>query len=112
MTIDMELSCDEKVLKEIDKDIKKDYANSLFSFACGRHIFNCSPLAFGGEGNIRRRIENVLNYRKPKFWVIIVTVIITITLAFSLLGNPITADKDADNHGKNPIRKKIALKIL
>lgn len=47
MSIDMELSCDEKVLKEMDRDIKKHYANSLFSLATGKHIFNGSPLALG-----------------------------------------------------------------
>lgn len=56
--------------------------------------------------NIRRRIENMLNYRKPKFWVIIVTVIATIVLAFSLLGNPITAGKKGNNHAKDPHKEE------
>ncbi len=43
MSMDMELSCDERVLKEIDKDIKKPYANSLLSLATGRHILNGNP---------------------------------------------------------------------
>jgi beta-lactamase regulating signal transducer with metallopeptidase domain len=51
MSRDMELSCDERVLKEMDKDIKKPYANSLLSLATGRYILNGSPLAFG-EGNV------------------------------------------------------------
>lgn len=97
MAIDMELSCDEKALKEGDRAIKKHYANSLLSLASGRHIFNGSPLAFG-EGNTKRRIENVLNYRKPSFWVIIVALIGTMALGFSLLGNPISADKGDRNH--------------
>ena len=62
MTIDMELSCDERVLKEMDGDIKKPYANSLLSLAARRHILNGSPIAFG-EGNVKRRIMNVLNYK-------------------------------------------------
>ena len=60
----MELSCDERVLKEMDEGIKKPYANSLLSLATGRYILNGSPLAFG-EGNVRGRIKNVLNYKKP-----------------------------------------------
>ena len=51
MSMDMELSCDERVLKEMDDDIKKPYATSLLSLATGKHILNGSPLAFG-EGNV------------------------------------------------------------
>lgn len=40
MSTDMELSCDERVLKEMDEDIKKPYSNSLLSLATGRHILN------------------------------------------------------------------------
>ena len=68
MNTDMELSCDEKVLKEMNEDIKKPYANSLLSLAAGRHILNGSPLAFG-EGNVKRRIKNVLSYKKFSSWV-------------------------------------------
>ena len=50
MSTDMELSCDERVLKQMsNEDIKKPYANSLLSLATGKHIFNGSPLAFGEE---------------------------------------------------------------
>ena len=62
MSIDMELSCDERVLKDMNEEIKKPYANSLLSLATGRHILNGSPIAFG-EGNVKRRIINVLNYK-------------------------------------------------
>jgi len=59
MSADMELSCDEKVLKEMNEDIKKPYANLLLSLATGRHILNGSPLAFD-EGDVKGRIKNVL----------------------------------------------------
>jgi beta-lactamase regulating signal transducer with metallopeptidase domain len=59
MSIDMELSCDERVLRKMDKDIKKTYANSLLSLNTKKHILNGSPLAFG-EGNVKTRIKNVL----------------------------------------------------
>ena len=48
----MELSCDERIMKEMNEDIKKPYANSLLSLATERHILNGSPLAFG-EGNVK-----------------------------------------------------------
>jgi len=93
MSKDMELSCDERVLKEMDEDIKKPYANSLLLLATGRHILNGSPLAFG-EGNVRGRIKNVLNYKKPRFWVVLVSFIILICTCIVLLSNPIRSDQD------------------
>ena len=87
MSTDMELSCDEKVLKLVNADIKKSYANSLLSLAAGRHILNGSPLAFG-EGNVKRRIINVLNYKKPKFWVIILAIVFVLIIGLGLAANP------------------------
>jgi len=87
MNTDMELSCDERVLKEINKDVKRFYANSLLSLATERHILNGSPLAFG-EGNVSGRIKNVLNYKKPSFWVILLAIIIIVVISIGLLTNP------------------------
>lgn len=87
MSMDMELSCDERVMKEMDEDIKKPYANSLLSLAAGKHILNASPLAFG-EGNVKGRIKNVLNYRKPSFWVVVLSSIVVIIVGIALVTNP------------------------
>ncbi|WP_353094171.1 M56 family metallopeptidase [Tissierella praeacuta] len=87
MSIDIELSCDERVLKEMNEDIKKSYANSLLSLATGRHILNGSPLAFG-EGNVKVRIKNVLNYKRPRFWVIVFSTIIVTAVGIGLIANP------------------------
>jgi len=87
MSTDMELSCDERVLKVMNEDIKKPYANSLLSLATGRHILNGSPLAFG-EGNVKGRIKNVLNYKKPRFWILFFSIIIVVTIGIGLVANP------------------------
>jgi hypothetical protein len=92
MSADMELSCDERVLKEMNEDIKKPYANSLLSLATERHILNGSPLAFG-EGNIKGRIKNVMNYKKPGFWVVGTAIIIVIGIGIGLMTNPINPEK-------------------
>lgn len=89
MSTDMELSCDERVLREMNEDNKRAYASSLLSLACGRHILSGSPIAFG-EGNVRVRIKNVLNYKKPTFWIIFVALVSSIALAIGLLTNPIS----------------------
>jgi hypothetical protein len=95
MSTDMELSCDEKVLKVMNEDIKKPYANLILSLAAGKHILNGSPLAFG-EGNVKRRIKNVLNYKKPVFWVIAVSIIIVSIVGIGLMANP-KADKSDES---------------
>ncbi len=87
MSEDMELSCDESVIKEMSYGIKRDYSNSLLSLSVGKRIVGGSPIAFG-ENNTKGRIKNILNYKKPKFWVIIVTTIVIIVLAVGLLSNP------------------------
>ncbi len=96
MSADMELSCDEVVLKKMDKDIKKPYANSLLSLATGSHIINGSPLAFG-EGNVKGRIKNVLNYKKPNFIMFAIALIVAIVVAIGLFTNPITAKSDENS---------------
>ncbi len=89
MSKDMELSCDERVLKQINnEDIKKPYASSLLSLATEKHILNGSPLAFG-EGNVRGRIKNVLDYKKPKFWIVLVSIFAVVIVGFALLANPL-----------------------
>lgn len=89
MSTDMELSCDEKVIKEMGDKIKKPYAESLLSLALGKPILNGSPLAFG-EGNVKGRIRNVLNYKKPTFWLLAAIVITVIAVGIGLLSNPLS----------------------
>ena len=94
MSKDMELSCDEKVLKQMNnEDIKKPYASSLLSLATERHILNGSPLAFS-EGNVRGRIKNVMNYKRPRFWVIAVSIIIVTAVGIGLMVNPKVKEAD------------------
>ena len=86
MTKDMEMSCDEKVIKELGNDVKKDYTNSLLALAVGRTI-NGSPLAFG-ESDSKARIKNVLHYKKPAFLVLLLAVIAVSVLGCGLITNP------------------------
>jgi beta-lactamase regulating signal transducer with metallopeptidase domain len=74
MTKDMEMSCDESVMKNTGEDIRVNYSSSLFAFSAKQSGL-LSPLAFG-EGNVKSRIKNVLNYKQPSFWIILSAVII------------------------------------
>lgn len=84
---DLELACDERVIKEMGGEIKKAYSASLLSLASGKRILNGSPLAFG-EGNVKGRIKNVLNYRKPAFWIVAAAVIAVIAIGIGLISDP------------------------
>ena len=84
--VDMEMSCDERVLKETGSDTKKAYSLSLLSFATERRIIGGTPLAFG-EGSVKQRIRNVLNFKKPSRIIIIAAAALVIVLSVGLAVN-------------------------
>ena len=87
MSEDMELSCDESVIKKMGKDIKTEYSSSLLSMSTGRKILGGSPIAFG-ENNTEGRIKNVLSYKKPALWVLILVSIVIVIFIIGLITNP------------------------
>ncbi|AKL95254.1 peptidase M56, BlaR1 [Clostridium aceticum] len=87
MSHDMEMACDEQVIKELGTDIKTDYSTSILSLAVNKKMINGSPLAFGEIG-AKGRIKNVLNYKRSTFWVIIMAVIVVIITGIGLASNP------------------------
>ena len=88
MSKDMEMSCDESVIKKMGSDVKGGYSNSLLSLSVKRSGFILgSPLAFG-ESNIKSRIKNILNYKKPALWVAILAVVATASLLIAFTANP------------------------
>ena len=89
MNQDMEMSCDEYVMRSYKEDIRKEYATSLLSLSVGRSVILGVPLAFG-EGNVKGRIKNVARYKKPLISVAICTVIGCIILAIALLTSPLS----------------------
>lgn len=86
MSQDMEMSCDEAVLRKLGTHIKKDYSSSLLKMASQKNIFNASPLAFS-DHHVKNRITNILNYRKPAFWMILLCAAATLGLSLGLAGN-------------------------
>lgn len=88
MTKDMEMSCDERVIQRTKGEEVTSYSGSLLALATHKKMPSPSPLAFG-ESNVKARINNILNYKKPAFWVIIASVIAVITLVVMLISNPI-----------------------
>lgn len=84
---DIELACDEKVVKGLDGAARADYSQALLSCAApGRAVAAC-PLAFG-EGNIKTRVKSALHYKKPAFWVAAAAVLAVVLVAVCFLTNP------------------------
>lgn len=83
---DIELACDEKVVKGLDGAARADYSQALLSCAApGRAVAAC-PLAFG-EGNIKTRVKSALHYKKPAFWVAAAAVLAVVIVAVCFLTN-------------------------
>jgi beta-lactamase regulating signal transducer with metallopeptidase domain len=89
MSRDLEMSCDEKVVSELDSEGKAGYSSALMQLAMKRPVLAGSPLAFG-ESGAKGRVRNVLNYKKPAFWVLAAAVMIIIIAGIGLLTNPIS----------------------
>ena len=86
---DMEMSCDEAVIRKMGDGIRADYTASLLSLATGKHTIAGIPLAFG-QGDTKGRIRNLANRKKPAFWVVLAGAVICALAALGLLTNPAT----------------------
>ena len=90
---DIELACDERVLRGMDAGQIKDYSSALLACSVPRRMIAACPLAFGEVG-VGARVKNALRYKKPAFWVVAASVIVCIVVAVCFLTNPRT-DTDA-----------------
>lgn len=86
---DIELACDEKVVKELDLKGKKDYSTALLMCSSESHTVSVCPLAFG-ENNIKHRIKSVLGYKKPALRVIVISFAACAAVAASFMTDPLS----------------------
>ncbi len=88
---DIELACDEKVIKAMGPEDKKAYSEALLSCSIQntlpRRLISACPLAFGEVG-VKKRIVSVLNYKKPAFWVVVSALILSAVLSICFLTDP------------------------
>lgn len=75
MERDMEMSCDEKVVRLMGSGIKKKYSQSLLDFAVERGQMAMTPLTFG-ENDVKNRIKNILSYKSAKKWSVVLGIVI------------------------------------
>ena len=92
---DIELACDEKVIKELDHDARADYSQALLTCSVNRRMIAACPLAFGEVG-VKDRVKSVLNYKKPAFWIIIAAIVACVAVAVCFLTNPPAKEVNLD----------------
>ena len=96
---DIELACDEKVIKELGNKQRADYTQALVACSVNRRMIAACPLAFGEVG-VKERVKSVMNYKKPAFWVIVLAVATCIIVAICFLTNP-AAEREFPINGSN-----------
>ncbi len=105
---DIELACDEKVIKGLNNEERANYSQALLSCSVNRRMIAACPLAFGEVG-VKERVKSVLNYKKPAFWIVIVTVVALILTSICLLTNPKSYNvSDLDDELKVFLDMKVA----
>lgn len=83
MERDMEMSCDERVIKLMGVDIKRRYSQSLLNFAEGKVSLAVTPLTFG-ENSVKQRVKNVLSYKNAKRWSLLIGIVILAAAGIAL----------------------------
>ena len=90
---DIELACDEKVIRKMNQGESIAYSEALLSCSVNRRMVMVCPIAFGEVG-VKERVQRVLHYRKPAFWLIVSAVIVCIVVAICFLTNPSKDEED------------------
>ena len=84
---DMELACDERVIRDMAAEERAAYSQALLDCSRGRHWVAACPLAFGEVG-VKTRVKAVLWYKKPAFWAVLAAVVVCAVVAVCFLTNP------------------------
>ena len=84
---DIELACDERVIRTMDESAVKTYSTVLLACSMPRKAVITCPLAFGEVG-VKERVKNALHYKKPAFWVVAASVAVCVVVAVCFLTNP------------------------
>lgn len=92
---DIELACDEKVIEKLGSEQRADYTQALVTCSIKRRSITACPLAFGEVG-VKERVKSIMNYRKPKFWFLVLAMLACVGIAVCFLTDPIEADVAQD----------------
>ena len=92
---DMEMSCDEAVIKRLGEHIRADYSQALLRLATHKRIVSGMPLAFG-EGDTKGRVKNMAKWKKPKVWVSALCVVLCLVILAVCALNPKQEETETD----------------
>ena len=84
---DMEMSCDEAVIRMYGPRIRAGYAQSLLRLSTGHRSFALMPLAFG-EGDTKERVMNMTKWKKPKLWMSVTALLACVAVLVACAVNP------------------------
>lgn len=87
---DIEYACDEKVIKDLAKENRQRYSIALLENSVRGHLVSSCPVAFG-EVDVKSRINKIMHYKQPKFWIIMVSFVLCIIVSVCFLTNPAKA---------------------
>ena len=86
---DIEFACDEKVIRELNAEGKREYSEALLNLSVPKRMISACPLAFGEVG-VKERIKSVLGYKKPSFGLFLLSLILVFVAATGFLTSPYT----------------------
>lgn len=86
---DIESACDEKVIRDMDPDGRRAYSTALLNCSIHRRRIAACPLAFGELG-VKQRVQGIMHYKKPAFWVILVCLALLAVFSACFLTDPST----------------------
>lgn len=109
---DIEMACDERVIKHLDSENRKAYSKALLSCSINSRKIAACPLAFGEVG-VKERIKSVMNYKKPALWVIVIALTVCCAVAVCFLTDPVTDKSDTlyENNTYSPVIDEITADI-
>ena len=84
---DIEMACDEKVIRMMKKEEAASYSQTLLDLSSRKTAIAACPVAFGEVG-VKQRVKNVLNYKKPGFWVIVGVIVVSVAVSVLFLTKP------------------------
>lgn len=87
---DIELACDEAVIRELDNNGRADYAQALVTYGTKRQLLTVHPLAFGETG-VKGRLKSIMDYRRPSRWSVAFIIIACMLLTICFFTDPVKA---------------------
>lgn len=97
---DIELACDEKIIRALDNEQRADYTKALVTCSVNRHRIPACPLAFGEVG-VMERVKSVLHYKKPTLWIVALALVACMIVGLCFLTDPIQVDGTGENARTN-----------